>query len=347
MAKETKSKLAPKATATRTKTAKKPAVVQEPVGRYINPLTDFGFKHIFGTKEFLIDFLNAILNIEEPIVELHYDNTVRPGRSKDDRTTIFDLYCTLGNHERIIIEMQHHSQDFFRDRVLYYASRLIQEQGEDKKGDKKWEFKLKPVYSVNITNFKIDKDNCENRPAGKYISYVQLYDRDTFELFYRKLTFVFLELPYFTKEINELSNDIDGWTYILNNLMKLDHLPEALQNQVFEQLFTKAEIAKLSRKERKEYDQSLKNLRDMNVILAQRDRKIADMSIILTQRDRKIAEGDAIIATLSGDIATLSRDNATLSGDIATLSRNNADKDRRIAELERILTNLSSNQREN
>ena len=33
--------------------------------RYINPLTDFGFKRIFGTpfnKALLIDFLNALLD---------------------------------------------------------------------------------------------------------------------------------------------------------------------------------------------------------------------------------------------------------------------------------------------
>ena len=35
-----------------------PDIIQEPMGRYINPLTDFGFKRIFGTeanKDLLID----------------------------------------------------------------------------------------------------------------------------------------------------------------------------------------------------------------------------------------------------------------------------------------------------
>jgi len=59
MAKAIKPKPAKKATAARTTTDVQPVAVEEPVGRYINPLTDFGFKHIFGTKEFLIDFLNT------------------------------------------------------------------------------------------------------------------------------------------------------------------------------------------------------------------------------------------------------------------------------------------------
>ena len=39
-------------------------VIFEGVGVYINPLTDFGFKRIFGTeanKDLLIDFLNVVL----------------------------------------------------------------------------------------------------------------------------------------------------------------------------------------------------------------------------------------------------------------------------------------------
>ena len=286
MAKETKSKSAQKVKTTKTAVAKKTAAVQESMGRYINPLTDFGFKRIFGTKEFLIDFLNAVLFLGGNIVDLHYDNPERPGRSDDDRTTIFDLYCTLKNGERIIIEMQNHTQEFFRDRTLYYASRLIQEQGEDKTG-KDWDFKLNSVYSVNIANFRLDKKKRKN--TGKYASYVQLIDVETREVFYKKLIFAFFELPRFNKEEHQLENSIDTWMYVLKNLAKLDNLPETLRNRIFERLFLKAEIAKLTKEDRKEYDQSLKNLSDMNIILADRDRIIAD-------RDGKIAAQAATIA---------------------------------------------------
>ena len=45
-------------------------VVFKDVGIYINPLTDFGFKRIFGTeanKDLLIDFLNTVLHLEDGI----------------------------------------------------------------------------------------------------------------------------------------------------------------------------------------------------------------------------------------------------------------------------------------
>ena len=292
--------------------ANRETTIEEPVGRYINPLTDFGFKHIFGNKEFLLDFLNAVLKVEGGIVDLQYDNTEKQGRSETDRTTIFDLYCTTGNGERILIEMQNHRQEYFKDRTLYYASRLIQEQGEDKKGEKEWEFELKPVYSVNIVNFQLDVDTDavkkkRKTKTGKYVSYVKLVDEETHQVYYKKLTFVYLELPYFTKDVHELTNYIDWWMYVLKNMAKLNHMPDALRNQISERLFLKAEIAKLSKKDRKKYDQSLKKMRDMNVIIAQRDRKI-------TERDQKIA-------ILSKDIAILSKENVTQAKEIARLKR--------------------------
>jgi predicted transposase/invertase (TIGR01784 family) len=223
---------------------------------------------------------------------------VKPGRFEGDRTTIFDLYCKTKNGENILIEMQNARQEYFKDRTLYYASRLIQEQGEDKTG-KDWDFKLSSVYSVNIVDFWLtDKKSSD----GKYISYVQLCNVKTRKIFHDRLTFVFLELPCFTKEAHELKGIVEQWMYVLKNLSKLNDLPDALRTRIFERLFLKAEIAKLSKEDRKDYDQSLKNYRDMYSVLAERDRKIE-----------------------------------ALQANFTSLQTQNAAKDQRIAELERLL----------
>jgi predicted transposase/invertase (TIGR01784 family) len=127
----------------------KSKAVKDKLTRYINLLTDFGFKRIFGeeaNKDLLVDFLNAVLNIEGGIKKLEYGNPERQGRVKKDRKAVFDLYCTTGKGERIIVEMQKVPQTFYADRSLYYASFLIQEQGKRSK----WNFELTSVYSVNI-----------------------------------------------------------------------------------------------------------------------------------------------------------------------------------------------------
>ena len=328
MSKETKSQ--PRPTASGIKSDSSATAVHNPTSekrkksRYINPLTDFGFKLIFGNKEYLIDFLNALLKIESGIVDLHYDNTERPGRSEDDRTTRFDLCCTLGTGERVLIEMQHYHHENFIDRTLYYASRTIQEQGEDKKGDREWEFELEPVFSVNIVDFKLDKRK-KNRTPGKYITYGHLIDADTGDIISNKINFVYVELPYFVKEEHELPDYIDWWTYVIKNLVTLKHLPDAIRNRIFESLFHQAEIAKMSKEDRKEYDQSLKKLRNMNVAIAERDRKIVERDRRIAERDRRIADKDRRIAERDRKIVERDKGIAERDREIDVLSKEIAD----------------------
>ena len=99
--------------------------------RYINPLTDFGFKKLFGSepnKALLIDFLNQILPERHRIKDLSYARNEQVGTKKLDRKAIFDLYCIGESGERFIVEMQKAKQNFFQDRSIYYASFPIQEQ---------------------------------------------------------------------------------------------------------------------------------------------------------------------------------------------------------------------------
>ena len=44
----------------------------EITGLYINPLTDFGFKRIFGDEEIMMDFLNDLIEPQSPIVAITF-----------------------------------------------------------------------------------------------------------------------------------------------------------------------------------------------------------------------------------------------------------------------------------
>lgn len=77
--------------------------------KYINPLTDFGFKKLFGTelnKILLIDFLNQILPEKHLIKDLSYARNEQLGLNELDRKAIFDLYCVGESGERFIVEVQ-------------------------------------------------------------------------------------------------------------------------------------------------------------------------------------------------------------------------------------------------
>ena len=99
--------------------------------QYVNFLTDFGFKRVFGLephKRRLIDFLNTLLPARHQIRSLSYRQTENLGNTLVDRKAIFDLYCQGENGERFIVELQKAKQDSFKDRSVFYATFPIQER---------------------------------------------------------------------------------------------------------------------------------------------------------------------------------------------------------------------------
>jgi predicted transposase/invertase (TIGR01784 family) len=229
--------------------------------KFVNPFTDYGFKRLFGeepSKELLLDFLNELLVAEQGRIKtLTYIKTNQLGTSEDERKAIFDLYCENEKGEKFIVELQKTKQKFFKDRTVYYSTFPIREQAQ--RGSD-WNFELKAVYTVAILDFEFDEDKHEK---DKYRYNVKLSDIETFKIFYNKLTFVYLEMPKFTKTIKELVTRFDKWMYIIRNLNKLDRIPEELRERIFERLFEVAEIAKFTPEEVRSYEDSLKSYRDL------------------------------------------------------------------------------------
>jgi len=229
--------------------------------RYINPLTDFGFKRLFGTepnKNLLIDFLNVILPTQHRVKDLTYRSTENLGNTPLDRKAVFDLYCQSEKGEKFIVEMQKAKHNYFKDRSIYYASFPIQDQAE--KGD--WNYKLDPVYTIGILDFVFDEDkNDEN-----LLHIVELKDQNC-QVFYEKLKFIYLELPKFKKTIDQLNDHFDKWMFLLKHLPDLEEPPLPLQENIFMQLFEVARITNFSPLEREAYESSLKYYRDMNGVI--------------------------------------------------------------------------------
>lgn len=228
--------------------------------RYISLLTDFGFKRIFGTKpnkDLLIDFLNSLFNGEQFVKDVTFLNGEHVGDVHTDRKAIFDVYCENEKGEKFIVEMQNAYQTYFKDRSLYYATFPIREQAQ--KGEN-WNYKLKHVYVVALLNYDMSEpafsDDTINHDIG-------LLDKQTHRVFNDKLTFKYVEISKFNKRIEELKTNYDKWLFVLQNLSRLDRQPEYLQTVVFNRLFAEAEIAKFTRAELREYEDSLKAYRDI------------------------------------------------------------------------------------
>lgn len=247
------------------------------IDKYINPHTDFGFKRLFGSefnKELLISFLNAMFHGEQNVQDVTYLNSEQLGDRADARRAIFDVYCENDKGEKFIVEMQNVYQEFFKYRTIYYSTFPIREQAQ--RGGE-WDFRLNPVYTIGLLNFNF-ADGLEN--AKRWHHEVKLMEVETHEVFYDKLTYIYVEIPKFDKMESELVTMYDKWMCVLKNLSRLMQRPAALQERVFTRLFEQAEIAKFNNEELKLYEDSMNAYRDI-------------VNAIRTAEKTKYAEGEA------------------------------------------------------
>jgi predicted transposase/invertase (TIGR01784 family) len=229
--------------------------------KYINPYTDFGFKKLFGedaSKDLLMDFLNQLLPARHKIIHLTFKNPEQLGPIDSERKAIFDIHCENDKGDRFIVEMQKAKIKFFKDRAVFYTTFPIKEQAE--KGD--WDFKLNPVYCVALLDFEFEN----GRKQKNHLTHVQLKDQYC-QTFYDKLTYIFIEMPRFTKKEDELENHFDKWLYFLKYLESFESIPGILKEKVFLKGFEIAEIANFDEKELAEYEESLKYYRDLKGVI--------------------------------------------------------------------------------
>jgi len=239
--------------------------------RYLNPFTDFGFKKLFGSevnKDVLIHFLNAILPNEAQIYEITYLKTEHIGHSEIDRKVVYDVYCQNEKGEKFIVELQKARQKYFKERTIFYSTFPIQEQAIT--GD--WNFDLKAVYTVSILDFLIEdnslkakKQKIKEKIAVKTTA--KLMNIDTKEIFYDKLTYVQIAIPLFNKTEEELETIEDKWFYVMRNLQRFQNRPAALEERIFDKVFKTAELAMFNKKDRMDYEDSLKNYRDIKNVV--------------------------------------------------------------------------------
>lgn len=241
--------------------------IEQPNARYVNPMTDFGFKKIFGDEEVMIAFLTDLLKPESPIAKVTFmDKDMQPDNAIE-RGVIYDLRCKMENGGEFIVEMQNKGQIHFADRILYYLSRSIAPQGDkglteitdETSGKKKhvsWDFELQPVYGIFFMNFHLK--NLKPQPLRT----VKMLVEETGEVFTDKIRAYTIELPGFKNTENECTEDLDYWTYILNNMETLQtNLPFTAKKPIFNRIEELASLASMSVTERTQYQRSLDRYR--------------------------------------------------------------------------------------
>jgi len=228
--------------------------------RYINPFTDFGFKKIFGDPddtELLRSLINDILGFEgkDKIETIIFKNGELLPDSPEDRKAIFDLYCIDENGSEFIVELQKVYQEHFQSRALYYTSFPIQEQAI--RGS--WDFRLTPIYFIGLLNFKVERF----KDTPQYLHHGKIMEIDRKEIMYDNLNMIYVEIPKLQKSKEELSNHLEWWLYMFQNLNRLEEIPINFRGDVIERAFNRAEFINLPKDEQDKYHKNLKVYRDL------------------------------------------------------------------------------------
>ncbi len=217
---------------------------------FINPKTDYAFKKIFGSeqsKDILISFLNALVYDGEPIIEdLEIINPHLAGKVEGLKDTYLDVQAKLNNGLLIIIEMQVLNVESFTKRVLYNAAKTYSLQLTSGQGYRD----LKPVIALTITDFRMFSE------FEEIISRFRFKETKT-NIDYpdKEIELVFVELPKFAQEKEELATLTDKWIYFLKSANALNSVPSNLgEVPEINRAFQIANRANLSRDELEELE---------------------------------------------------------------------------------------------
>ena len=188
---------------------------------FISAKTDFGFKKIFGSpqsKDILISFLNAMLYDAQPTIEdLEIIDPYAAPSVTGLKDTYLDVKAKITGNKTVIIEMQVINVEAFTKRVVYNAAKTYATQLKPREGYSK----LNPLIALTITDF-ILFENTE-----KFLTHFVFKElEENFEYYNREIELVFVELPKFNKELEQIENLIQSWIYFIKNAPLLDEIPE-------------------------------------------------------------------------------------------------------------------------
>lgn len=289
--------------------------------RYVDPLSDDGFKIIFGTEgneELLASLLNTIIP-DVRIVNLQYRHTEHLGMIEEDNKAVFDVYCEDEDGVRFLAEMQNWDQHYFFKRAVYYSTYAVQDQAAKEKkhqmktlGKDSWDYNYAPVYVVCFLSGRMKKvpRDMELMKRDDYISIYRYTDIETHEPLNDGTTLVFIEMKRFRKKLTECSTAKEKWICSMKNMNRQLKMPKELAGTDLEQFYRKAELSAMTPEQRHNY---ISRFMSRNDELNSRAEQIADareegmakgmakgMAIGRAETVRKLVAGGMDAGTVAG-----------------------------------------------
>jgi len=192
---------------------------------FLDVKTDYAFKKVFGSdtsQEILISFLNAIIysDSKRKIEDLTIVDPYNIPMIKGVKETFVDVKAILDDDSKVIIEMQILNHKGFEKRVLYNAAKNYSIQ-LNKHEDYHL---LNPVIALSIVDFSMFEN------SSNTINKFKLIEKEQFISYNDDIELIFIELPKFTKELEELQTIEDEWIYFIKNAGSLEYIPKDLDS---------------------------------------------------------------------------------------------------------------------
>jgi len=282
--------------------------------KFVDPKTDIAFKKIFGNeahKNVLIEFLNEMLELEYPIIDVTITNSYQPPDIFGLKETALDIKATDKAKRKFIIEMQVEKEAAFAKRAMYYSSKAYSQQLKVKE---KYH-QLKPVIFLGILNFSLFE---HEKPLLRHL----ILNTQNMEHDLKDLEFNFIELPKFTLQESELETVTDKWMYVLRQAPNLDHIPTNSNTEALQQAYQIAEQHTWTAEELEIYEaQGLKLGKALNALETAHSDGKAEGEVIGIEKGEKAKAVDVAKTMLSEgfDVATVARITKLTTAEIEAL----------------------------
>ena len=217
----------------------------------VDPKVDYAFKYLFGRESnlpILVDVLESVLHPdpEGQIQDLALLNPFNPKEALDDKLSILDIKARDKTGRQFNIEMQLLAYPAYDQRIVYYASRLHQQQfhqGQDYA-------ELRPTISISFLNHVLFPE-----VASHHLRF-GLFEQTHRFILNDDLEFHILELPKFKNSADQLKPGLDIWLYFLRHAEKMDSaaLPRTLEQPLVRRALEELSMLTQTDLERERYE---------------------------------------------------------------------------------------------
>ncbi|MBF0623616.1 MAG: Rpn family recombination-promoting nuclease/putative transposase [Magnetococcales bacterium] len=218
--------------------------------KFIDPRIDFAFRKIFGSedaKDILISFLESLLGLEgeRRIAELTLLDPFLAPKIKELKYSILDVKCRDHRDVVYIVEMQIQRVAAFLKRIQYNAAKTYVHQIE--RGDDYPQ--LNQVIAITISDFVVFEQ------FGHWVSRHEYRETVSGASCLQEIVHYFIELPKFTKSVEDLEGVLDQWIWFIRYAGSLEKVPKRMQTAApLRHAFEKARLANMSREELELYE---------------------------------------------------------------------------------------------